>query len=199
VEGLIVRRRLFVSLAAALLGGALLVGPVAATLLNAPALAPDHGPPGTVVHVTGFPEATTCPSVGMYIAPGGGITSFADRRLVRLNGTVTYGMGLGQSSTGPLVRVPLFRFVVPALDPGEYTTYFTCVGSATGWDALFRDVAFRADPLPPGATLPPTTTFSTASRPSDDRAPAVWLLIGLLSVSVAWAALRRRGMDSADS
>jgi hypothetical protein len=192
-------RRLFLSLAAALLGGALVVGPAAASLLNAPALAPDHGPPGTVVHVTGFPEATTCPSVGMYIAPGGGITSFADRRLVRLNGTVTYGMGLGQSSIGPLVRVPLFRFVVPALDPGEYTTYFTCVGAATGWDALFQGVAFRADPLPPGVTLPPTTTLSSATRPSDDLAPAVWLLIGLLSVGVACGTLWRSGSDSATS
>lgn len=192
-------RRLFLSLAGALLGGALVVGPAAASLLNAPALAPDHGPPGTVVHVTGFPDATTCPSVGMYIAPVGGITSFADPRLVRLNGTVTYGMGLGQSSIGPLVRLPLFRFVVPALGPGESTTYFTCVGAATGWNALFEGVVFRVDPLPPGATLPPTTTLSSATRPSDDLAPAVWLLIGLLSIGVASAALRRRDADSADS
>jgi hypothetical protein len=184
----------------ALLGGAALVGPAAAALLYPPGLAPDHGPPGTAVHVTGFPEASTCPSVGMYIAPVGGITSFADPRLVRLDGSVTYGLGPGQSSIGPLVRVPLFRFVVPALGPGEYATYFTCLGGATGWDALFQDVAFRVDPLPPGATLPPTTTVSSATRPSgDDPSPAVLLLVGLLSIGVASAALRRRGAPPADS
>jgi hypothetical protein len=192
-------KRSFLSLAAALLGGALLVGPAAAALLNAPALSPDHGPPGAIVHVTGFPEVTTCPSVGMYIAPVGGITSFADPRLRRLTGAVTYGLGGGGSSTGPLVRVPLFRFVVPALDPGEYTTYFTCVGAANGWDALFEDVAFRVDPLAPGATLPPTATLSSEIRPSDNLAPAVWLLIGLLSAGVACGALWRSGADSAAS
>lgn len=185
------RKRLFLSLAAAVLGGALLVGTAAAALLNAPALSPDHGPPGTLVHVTGFPEATTCPSVRMYIAPVSGITSFADPRLQRLTGTVTYGLGLGQASTGPLVRVPLFRFVVPALDPGGYKTYFTCVGTTTGWNALFEDVGFRVDPLAPGATLPPTATPSTVIRSSDAIQPALWLLITLLAIGVASAAVRR--------
>jgi hypothetical protein len=185
------RKRLFLSLAAAVLGGALLVGTAAAALLNAPALSPDHGPPGTLVHVTGFPEATTCPSVRMYIAPVAGITSFADPRLQRLTGTVTYGLGGGQASTGPLVRVPLFRFVVPALDPDEYKTYFTCVGTTTGWNALFEDVAFRVDPLAPGATLPPTTTLSGGIQSSDAIQPALWLLIALLAIGVASAAVRR--------
>jgi hypothetical protein len=185
------RKRMFTSIAGVVLGGALVAGPVAAALLNAPALSPDHGPPGTVVHVKGFPEATTCPSVRMYVARVAGITSFSDPRLERLTGRVTYGLGPGQSSTGPLVRVPFFRFTVPALRPAVYTTYFTCVGSTHGWNALFEDTAFRVDPLAPGATLPPTTTLSTASPSSDTIAPAVWLLIGLLSIAAASAAVRR--------
>jgi hypothetical protein len=194
---LIMGKRVFLAFAGAVLGGVLLIGPVAAALLHPPALSPDHGLPGTVVHVSGFPDATTCPSIGMYIAPVAGITTFADPRLRRLTGTVTYGLGGGGYSTGPLVRVPLFRFVVPALGPGEYMTYWTCLGAATGWNALFEDAPFRVDPLPPGATLPPTTTLSTAIRPSDDLAPALWLLIGLLSIGVASGALWRAGTDSA--
>jgi hypothetical protein len=185
------RKWMFSAIAGAILGGALVAGPVAASLLNAPALSPVHGPPGTVVHVKGFPEATRCPSVRMYIARVAGITSFSDPRLEPLKGRVTYGLGLGQSSTGPLVRVPFFRFTVPALEPAVYTTYFTCVGSTNGWNALFEDTAYRVDPLAPGATLPPTTTLSTVSPSSDTIVPAVWLLIGLLSIAAACAAARR--------
>jgi hypothetical protein len=185
------RKRMFVAIAGAVLGGALIAGPAAASLLNGPALSPDHGSPGTVIHVTGFPAATSCPSVRMYIARVAGITSFTDPRLHRLGGKVTYGLGLGGASAGPLVRVPLFRFTVPALQPGVYTTYFTCVGSTNGWNALFEDTEFRVEPLAPGATLPPTTTLSTAIPSSEEIAPAVWLLIGLLSIAAASAAVRR--------
>lgn len=184
-------KRMFLALAGAVLGGALVVGPAAAALARAPTMSPDHGAPGTLVHVTGFPEATACPTVRMYVAPIGGITSFADLRLRRLTGTVTYGLGLGQSSTGPLVRVPLFRFTVPALEPALYTTYYTCSGSTSGWNALFEDASFRVDPLPPGATLPPTTTLSAAIPSSDASRPGLWLVVGLMSIGLMSAALRR--------
>jgi hypothetical protein len=94
------------------------------------------------------------------------------------------------------VRVPLFRFTVPALEPGVYTTYFTCVGSTNGWNALFEDTKFRVEPLAPRATLPPTTTLSTANPSSEEIPPAVWLLIGLLSIAAASAAVRRVAHES---
>src|ERR1035437_3399469 len=193
---LIMRTRILIAVAGAVLGGALIAGPVAASLLNAPALSPDHGPPGSVIHVTGFPAATSCPSVRMYIAPVAGVTSFSDPRLQRLTGRVTYGLGLGGASIGPLVGVPLLRFTAPALEPGVYTTYFTCVGSTNGWNALFGDNALRVEPLAPGATLPPTTTVSTAIPSSEEIAPAVWLLIGLLSIAAASAAGRRAAHEA---
>jgi hypothetical protein len=99
-----VRRRLFFSLAAALLGAAAIVGPAAAARLNAPALAPDHGPPGTTVHVSSFPEAATRPSIGMYIAPVGGITSFADPRLVAHRASVPRCGGCRASAPGRWTR-----------------------------------------------------------------------------------------------
>lgn len=191
LQSVSVNGRLIRAIVGAVLGAVLVAGPATATLLNAPTLAPDHGQPGTLVHVTGFPEATTCPSVRMYVAAVAGITSFTDHRLSRLGGTVTYGLGAGQSSTGPLVRVPLFRFVVPALEPGRYMTYFTCAGAKNGWNALFEDSLFRVDPLPPGVTAPLTTTLSTQIPASDAFGPAVWLLIGVLSIAAASATVRR--------
>jgi hypothetical protein len=208
--------RILLALPAAVLGVGLLVGSAEASLLNSPSLSPDHGSPGTVVHVTGFPAVIQgCPTVRMYIASVAGITSLSDPRLHRLNGTVTYGLGLGEASAGPLVRVPLFRFAVPTLRPGLYATYWTCPGSTFGWAVLFEDqrpwipsgagppvtssyAAFRVEPLAPGATLPPTTTASDVVLRSDPTSPATWLLVGVLSIAGAAAALRRGSRRQAD-
>ena len=189
----IAARRMILALGGAALIGALVAGPATATLLNAPTLAPDHGQPGTLVHVMGFPEATTCPSVRMSIAPVAGITSFTDHRLSRLIGTVTYGLGAGQSSTGPLVRVPLFRFVVPALEPGRYMTYYTCAGAKNGWNALFEDSLFRVDRSAPGASLPGTDTVGAfaveAAAPSGSH--VVGFIAALMLTRLALVSLRR--------
>jgi hypothetical protein len=184
-----VRRRILLAVAGAGLGGTLIAGSAVASLGHDPVFSPDHGGPGTLVHVTGFPVATECPTVRMYIASVTGITSFTDPRLHRLNGTVTYGLGLGEYSTGLPVSIPLFRFTVPALQPGLYATYWTCPGS------LYEGAAFRVEPLAPGATLPPTTTASGAIGSSDASGPGVWLLIGMLSIAAAAIALRRRGHE----
>ena len=160
-------RRVILALGGAALIVVLVAGPATATLLNAPTLAPDHGQPGTLVHVTGFPDVTRCPSVRMFIAPVAGIRSFTDHRLSRLIGTVTYGLGLGEFSIGPLLRVPLFRFVVPALEPGRYMTYFTCAGAKNGWNALADDSLFRVDRLAPGATGPPPAPKRCPTLPTD--------------------------------
>jgi hypothetical protein len=203
-----VRRQILLAVAGAALGGTLMAGSAEASLLNSPSLSPDHGSPGTVVHVTGFPVATECPTVRMYIASVTGITSFTDPRLHRLSGTVTYGLGSNSNgSTGPLVSMPIFRFTVPALRPGLYATYWTCPGGG-GWDGLFEDqrpwmggpapssyAPFRVEPLAPGATLPPTTTAPDVIGSSDASGPGVWLLIGMLSIAAAAMALQRGGHE----
>ena len=183
----IAARRVILALGGAALIVALVAGPATATLLKAPTLAPDHGQPGTLVHVMGFPAVTNCPSVRMFIAPVAGITSFTDHRLSRLIGTVTYGLGAGESSLGPLVRVPLFRFVVPALEPGRYMTYFTCAGAKNGWNALFEDVAFRVDRLSPGATGSPPAPRACPTLPTDAAMLSAFLSDGLASPDAAAA------------
>jgi len=189
----IAARRVILALGGAALIVALVAGPATATLLKAPTLAPDHGQPGTLVHVMGFPDVTNCPSVRMFIAPVAGITSFTDHRLSRLHGTVTYGLGPGQSSTGPLVRVPLFRFVVPALKPGRYVTYFTCAGAKNGWNALFEDSLFRVDHRALGGSLPGTDTVGAfaAEAAVPSGSPVVGFIVALMLTLLALVSLRR--------
>ena len=189
----IAARRVILALGGAALIVALFAGPATATLLKAPTPAPDHGQPGTLVHVMGFPEVTSCPSVRMFIASVAGIRSFNDHRLHRLIGTVTYGLGAGESSLGPLVRVPLFRFVVPALEPGGYVTYYTCVGSKNGWNALFEDSLFHVDRRTHGGSLPATDTVGAfaAEAAVPSGSPVVGFIVALMLTLLALVSLRR--------
>lgn len=105
-----------------------------------------------------------------------------------------YGLGLGQASAGALVRVPLFQFSVPALEPGPYMTYFTCLGSSNGWSGLFEASSLRVNPMTPAVTMPPTATESTATPATDVPFAASTLLIGLVSVAVVLQIVRHRSL-----
>jgi LPXTG-motif cell wall-anchored protein len=124
----------------------------------------------------------------MWLAKDPGISAKSDPRLISLSGTVTIEKGLGQSSLGPLVDVPIFTFTVPPVTAGAYLLYYSCPGSPNGWDSLFEGAAFTVTQGVPGTDLPRT---NGALLPA-----AGWLGIFAVLLLTAGAVFIRRRMTA---
>jgi hypothetical protein len=137
-------------------------GPASDAAADPPRIDPDHGTPGTLILVDGFPSATDCPTVRMYLAPETGIASLRDPRLMRLDGAVGYAT---EGFPPANVRVPLYSFLVPNRPAGSYVTYFSCPGSAH-WVGPVEVGRLRIEAQPPGRT-PELLVLATPPRPAD--------------------------------